>query len=125
MLSPPVIGQIFWFIAATAFNLASWQANLAGNPGWAGNTPLQAEIFVLMFGLVTLAAMVGAIRIVKFAGPGVILLLLVGGVARHFLGSTEDYASALTWAVAIGINMFGACAFAWGVFDAWRGNALR
>lgn len=119
-LSSIIMGQIIWFVAATLFNLGSWLAISAGNAGWAGNTPLQAQIFVCVFGMLIIAGLFDAQRVLKYVGPLVVIVLALGGVGRHLIAPSSDYASTLSWAIAVSINVLGVIAFALGVFAAWR-----
>lgn len=114
--------QLIWFTAATAFNLLSALAVSQGHQGFAGNTPLQAQAFVIVFGLVTLTGFLRTPRVFQVAAPVVVILLALGGVGRHFTSPIEDYASLRHWYLAVGINLFGSVAYLTASIAAFRLN---
>lgn len=113
-------GQILWFVAASTYNFLSMRAVMAGQKGWAGDTPVQAEIFVLLFGLIILTGFLKSKTIYRFGLPIVLLMLVVGGVIRHLQAPPEAYASSAHWIWAIGINLFGSVMLFCGVATIWR-----
>jgi hypothetical protein len=120
-----LVAQGIWFGAASTFNLLSMRAIAQGQVGWAGPTPLTAQIVATLMACVILLGVVHWIKAYRFAAPVVLVLLFVGGVYRHLVADSADYASSATWAFAIGINLYGCCVFSRGVLLAWRdGNRV-
>jgi hypothetical protein len=119
-----LVAQGIWFGAATLFNLLSMHAVAGGATGWAGDMPLTAQIVATLMGGVVVIGSVGWLRMYRITAPAVLVLLVAGGVIRHLLADPTGYASSTTWALALGINLFGSCAFLGGTFYAWRDRRL-
>lgn len=107
--------QVIWFIGATLFNALSIIAIAKGQTGWAGPTPISAQVIATIMATVIVFGFLAWRKTYLAAASIVFALLAIGGVGRHFLAEPSDYASATTWAIAIGINVFGCVAFLTGI----------
>jgi hypothetical protein len=66
--------------------------------------------------------MSGKVRAYRILAPVALILLLVGGVIKHLLLGPADYASFISWVIAIAINTFGVVAFGIGVVASYRSD---
>tara|TARA_Y100001951_G_C11241523_1_gene240787 strand:+ start:567 stop:947 length:381 start_codon:yes stop_codon:yes gene_type:complete len=108
--------QVIWFIAATIFNVLSIVAMADGQTGWAGPTPVSSQIIATVMAAVIVFGFLAWRRTYPVAASLVLVALALGGVGRHLYADASAYASTTTWAMAIGINVFGCLAFLAGVF---------
>ena len=117
------VALILWFVFGSLFNLFSWQSIMIGGSGWAGNTPLQSQVVLIMLGaIVTASHLIPARRIALSLKIIAIVILLLGGVLRHFLADSVDYHSSITYVSAIGINLFGSIALCISAFNDWSNS---
>jgi hypothetical protein len=114
-----LMGQALWYVAASAFNLLSYQAINAGATGWAGDQPLTAQAVATVFALATLFGFLGWASAYRISVPIAAVLLFVGGVLRHLFADAADYSSQITWVLAIAINVIGVLAFILGSVSAF------
>ncbi|MFK7842510.1 MAG: hypothetical protein AB8B54_09620 [Sphingorhabdus sp.] len=122
LLKASLIGQVFWVLSASAYNLLSLRAIGRGELGFAGDaaTTQSAMIAVVIFGAVTLLGIFGRKTLYKIMVPIVAVALFVGGVMKHVHLGPADYASQQCWIAAIAINCFGVAAYLVGAFTAFR-----
>jgi len=111
--------QLFWFIAASAFNCLSYISIKNGGLGWAGDRPEQAQLFVMLFGGVIAFGYSYGPKPYRFISPPLLVFLLLGGVVRHIFADYSLYNSTATFILAIFINLFGVWAFSVGTKLAW------
>jgi len=116
--------QLGWFAAASLYNSLSLVAMAQGQQGYAGDaaTTKSAMFAVLFFGATTVAGISGRTLTYRILAPIALILLLVGGVIKHFLLGPADYASFVSWVIAIAINTFGVVAFGIGVVASYRSD---
>jgi len=107
--------QVICFIAATIFNVLSIMAIADGQTGWAGPTPTSSQVIATIMATVIFFGFLAWRKTYLLAASLVFLVLALGGVGRHLFADAADYASTTTWAMAIGINVFGCLAFLAGI----------
>lgn len=107
--------QVIWFVAATVFNVLSIMAIADGQTGWAGPTPASSQIIATAMATIIIFGFLAWRKTYLVAALIVLALLALGGVGRHLFADISTYASMTTWAMAIGINLFGCLAFLAGI----------
>jgi hypothetical protein len=110
--------QVIWFLAATIFNVLSIVAIADGQTGWAGPTPASSQVIATIMATIIVFGFLAWRKTYLIAASVVLIVLALGGVGRHLVADASAYASMTTWAIAIGINVFGCLAFLAGLFYA-------
>lgn len=105
--------QLLWVGLALTYNTLSLLAIAYGGSGFAGDaaTTISASLAVLVFLTVTVFGFLEWTRSYRFFALLTCAALFVGGVWKHLHAGPAEYASHVTWAVAIAINCLGVIAY--------------
>jgi len=102
--------QIIYVVLGILYNGVSLALITMGKPGLAPTQPVLGTISLIVYSLCLIPGFMGKITLYRILMGLAIVALGYGGVVTHIINiftQPQVYSSIVSWALAIGINLFG------------------
>ena len=102
--------QVIYFVLGMLYNGLSLYLTAAGKPPLAPTQPVLGAISMVIYALFLIPGYLGKTTLYRILMGVAILVMGYGGVVTHIINiftQPQVYSSILSWAAAVGINVFG------------------
>jgi len=102
--------QVIYFILGILYNGVSLFLISQGQPGLAPTQPVMGTISMITYALFLVPGYLRKITLYRILMGVAIIVIGYGGVVTHIINiftQPQLYSSILSWALAVGINLFG------------------
>ena len=102
--------QVIYFILGILYNAVSLYLTTTGKPPLAPTQPVLGTISMITYALFLIPGYLRQITLYRILMGVAIIVLGYGGVVTHIINiftQPQVYSSIISWAAAVGINLFG------------------
>jgi multisubunit Na+/H+ antiporter MnhB subunit len=102
--------QVIYFILGILYNGVSLFLMSQGQPGLAPTQPVMGTISMIIYALFLIPGYLRKITLYRILMGVAIIVIGYGGVVTHIINiftQPQLYSSIISWALAVGINLFG------------------
>ena len=102
--------QVIYFVLGILYNGLSFYLTSTGKPALAPTQPVLGAISMITYALFLIPGYLRKITLYRILMGIAVIIMGYGGVVTHIINiftQPQVYSSIVSWAVAVGINLFG------------------